>query len=154
MPLSHIIRYHKRVTERIASNVPQLTFNTTRSKVVMFWYFCNDHKCTKWPENDLEWYKAKGSHMLKYYPRVPISPDFALRLLVFQIYEVFGCSMKKVVKIGNWKFQKSPMYFCEDHWEESSGQVWKPLTAICRRSCDLKLFLLLGLLLMKRKNIR
>ena len=76
-----------------------------------------------------------------------ISLRFALwflMLLVFQIIEVFDFSIgyngefaifeKKSLKIRNSKFQKSQTQFCEDHWEENSGQVSKRLAAICRSS--------------------
>ncbi len=42
---------------------------------------------------------------------------------------------KKIVKkIENSKFQKSQTQFCEDHWEENSGEVWKLLAVICMNS--------------------
>ncbi len=63
-------------------------------------------------------------------------------------------SGKKSLKIGTSKFQKSPMYFCEDHWEETSGQVSKLLSAICRRSGILTFSLPLGPMLPKTNKIR
>ncbi len=80
---------------------------------------------------------------------------FSPRSPIFQITEVFGFSIgynpgyngkfeifekKKTLKIRKSKFQKSPMQFCEDQREENSGEVWKHISAICRRSSVLKFF--------------
>ena len=48
--------------------------------------------------------------------------------------EIFEKKKKQSLKIGNPKFQKSPTLFCENHWGESSWQVWKLLVAISRFS--------------------
>ena len=107
-------------------------------------------KRTKWPLYVEQ--VTKGSQ---------VSLRFALRSHVFQIIEVFYFSNgefasfeKNSLKIRNSKFQKSQTYFCEDHWEENSGQVSKLLAAICRRSSVLKFSLPLGPMLTKTTNIR
>ena len=92
-----------------------------------------------------------------------ISLCFALRLLVFQIIEVFDFSIsyngefeifnkKKIVKNRNSKFQNSQTYFCEDHPEENSGKVSKLLAVICRRNRVLKFSLPLDPMLTKTKK--
>ncbi len=49
-----------------------------------------------------------------------------------------------MLKSGNSKFQKSPMYFAEHHWEENSGQVGKFLTAICLKRGVFEMFTPIG----------
>ena len=52
----------------------------------------------------------------------------------------------------NLKYPKQ--YFCEDHWEENSGNVWKDLKAIWGSFSVLKVLAPIGPMLTKKKNIR
>ncbi len=56
--------------------------------------------------------------------------------------------LKKIVKNQKLKISKIPK-FCEDHGAENSGEVWKLLAPICRRSSTLIFSLSWGLMLMK-----
>ena len=68
-----------------------------------------------------------------------------LRSLVFQIVEVFGCPIgyhygefQKFVKNQKLKFQNPKQYFCEDYFEENSGEVRKFFKVIWGRNSVLK----------------
>ncbi len=61
-------------------------------------------------------------------------------------------SKEKSLKMRNAKFQKSQAKFCEHHWEKNTGQVLKPLAAICRGNSVLKLSLSLNSMLTKTKQ--
>ena len=72
--------------------------------------------------------------MLNYYPpsRLPNFTPFCSKV-ARSPDEVFDFS---IGYNGELKISKIPnkTYFCEDHWEENSGQVSKCLGAICRSS--------------------
>ncbi len=104
-----------------------------------------NRKCTKWPRNDRERCKVKGTPYI--YRESQISPRFALWSLIFQLIE-FSVSpwgtmvnltiSEKIVKNRKLKISNNQTYFCEDHWEDNSEQVWKRLAAIWKESSVLK----------------
>ncbi len=81
--------------------------------------FVENRKCAEWPQNDLNHWSVKSTLCTL---NTQISLRFALRSLVFQIIEVFGFpigyngEIKKSLKIGNSKFQKSKTVI-----------LWRPL---------------------------
>ncbi len=122
----------------------------------------------EWPQNDIEWYKTKGTpYMLNNYPWVPnfipfctkiaLFPDncfFFFFLLLHRLHGKFEICEKKIVKNPKTKISKILNIFCEEHLEENSGQVWKLLSVNCRRSGVLKFSLPQDPMLMKINKIR
>ena len=63
-------------------------------------------------------------------------------------FEVF----EKIVKNPKLKISKIPNALLRGPLEENSGQVWKLLASVCRRSSVLKILLPLGPMLMKNEK--
>ena len=108
-----------------------------------------NRKCPEWPQNDLKQLTFKSTlHTPNTNPRGPSFTPFRSTIARFPDNRGFWFLKAIVVnliflktkslKIRNPKFQKSQVHFCEDHWEENSGQVWKLSAEICRRSSILK----------------
>ena len=93
--------------------------------------------------------------MYKHCPRVSIFTSFRSTMALFQINEYFCLpiwysSVFEIFENYSFKIVISKFQKVTKNWE-NSGQVWKLLTAICRRSV-FGIFTLIGLILRKTKK--
>ncbi len=113
-------------------------------------YFQKNHKCTKWPQNDLEYYKGKViPYMFQWYPWVPNFTPFRSSISHLQgickfshlpighngrIFQAISI-LFKFLKIWNFKVPKSNFHM--DYQKELFG--WKRILSVEEAALTLKI---------------